>query len=321
MSGEFASFGMGAKNGTQMAYEGLSPEETARIELVFEDDQFKPAQTISAYKKLTSQSKVHAIATFGSGTSKAIASLAEAAHIPLIAVATDPEISRNRKFVFNFWVTPEEETKVVIPEAIRRGYKKIAIIATQHDGALSMREHFLKGNAGKFEIVLNQEYAHAERDFRSYIAKLKQKQFDAVLNLLLPGQTGLFAKQARELGVTQPFFSYEVMEDDQEIKISNGGLVGSWFATAKDKSKEFADLYAKKFPNSPNFAADNAYDVVKLFAEATKTSTENEQVAKFFRELKDYHGMGGVFSATGDQRFNLPAGIKVITKEGIVPLN
>lgn len=320
LTGDVGAFGIAVKNGIDMAYASLPKEQQDKLEIFFEDDQFKPMQSVSAFNKLISQKKINAIIAFGSGSAKAIASIAEQKKIPLLAIASDKAISHGRKYCFNFAVTPDEESKVAVPEAIRKGYKRVAIISTQHDGMLSMRDSFLEASQDKLEVTMDEEFQSSEKDFKTFLTKLKSnKNTDAILALLLPGQAGLFAKQTRELGIDLPIFGYESLDDEKEVKLSAGGLLGAWFVTSAEKRPEFMAQYSKKYPGASNYAADYAYDLVTLFLKASEPDHSGDTVAAYFSTLKDFHGMSGVISSSGDNRFSLPAGFRVITKEGIKP--
>jgi len=73
-------------------------------------------------------------------------------------------------------------------------------------------------------------YTVESRDFRPFINKLKtKKDLDAIFVELFFGQPGLFAKQAKELGVKLPLFNVETFEDINELKLSEGALVGHWY--------------------------------------------------------------------------------------------
>lgn len=292
LSGPWANFGNGAKNGALFAHQNLPVDLRKKTKLFFEDDQLSPTKTVSALKKLQSIDNIDALITWSSGTSKAVAPIAEANKIPMIAIASDPGVSRGKKFVFNMWVTPQEQSKLLFPRMLELGYKKIARIITTHDGAISCKEAFDAINEGEIEIVLDTEYSHSDSDFRSYIAKLKTKDdIDAIIAILLPGQIGNFAKQVKEAQLKIPLVGYETMADKDEVRISQGGLEGAWFATAENATEGFVADFEKEFPDSALYTVSNVYDAVTLL---TKSHFDKKQtIAEFLFGLKDYDGTSG----------------------------
>lgn len=319
LSGDAASIGKAVQNGVEIALEKLAPQQREQLELFWEDDALRPAQTVSAFNKLTSINKVDVVLNTTSGTAHAIAGLAEKAEVPLIAVASDPKIVLNRKWVVNFWVTPEEEARVFIPEALRRGHKKVARLSTLHEGAFAVRSAIDKVNDGKIEWVLDEDFGPDVRDFRTYIAKLRtHSDVDGLLPILLPGQLGNFAKQVRAAGVQLPFIGIEFFEDRNEVKASDGALVGSWYVNTADVDDDFVKEYFSRFPGDSIWGASSGHDAILLLAEAASLGAERSRINDFLHTVKNFSGAQGVFSATGDNRFSLPAAVKIVTADGFV---
>jgi branched-chain amino acid transport system substrate-binding protein len=321
LSGGAASYGEAAQNGMLMAFDSLSAAERARVKILFEDDGLSATRSVSAFRKLVNVDKADAVVCWSSGTCSAIAPIAETAKIPLIAIASDSKISAGRNFVVNFWVTPEEESKLLIPEALRRGYKRIAIISATHDGAIAFRDTFRKHNHGQIEILFDEEYAPDMKDFRSVAARVGAlKNLDAIMMNLLPGQSGVAAKQLRQIGVRTPIFGYETLEDRAEVEASEGALVGSWFVTGATGEQTFLAKYRERFPKAATVTVNNCFDAVMLLSHAAQTDQSSAHVAKFLQTVQNFSGASGTFSATGDNRFSLPATLKYITKDGFEEL-
>ncbi len=160
-----------------------------------------------------------------------------------------------------------------------------------------------------------------ELDFRTFIARTKLiPNLDALLVNLFPGQIGLFAKQARGAGIKVPLFGFEYFEDTNEISISQGSLNGAWYATSGEPNNNFLDQYKSAFPGDPYITAANGYDAVGLFVKAFSTADGAEGVAAYLRSVKDYKGALSKYSATGDNRFALPATLKSVVDGGFQEL-
>jgi len=317
LTGDGASWGEALRNGMSLALEDLPPDTRRKLDLQYEDDAFNPMNTVSAFNKMLNTTGLDAVITVSSGTSKALAPIAEGKKVTLLAIASDPEICRGRKFVFNFWVTPEEELRLLLPEAVRRGYKNIARITSVHAGSLAAVAALDQISQGELKTVLDEQYPMDVRDFRSFIAKVRAaKNVDAILLTLLPPQLGIFARQAREAGLSQPFFGWETLEDLSEIKSARGALEGAWYVNAGDGRDSFMNRYRARFPESSIYGAANGYDAIMLFARALERDQAPNRLHNFLAELKNFEGVLGTYSATGDQRFSLPAALKVVSGTG-----
>lgn len=321
ISGESVSLGEALRNGITLGTEHISQAARSRIEITYEDDQMAAKNAISAFNKLVYDGKLDVLINLSSGTAKALSPLAEEKQIPFIAIASDRKVSEGKKYVFNFLMTPEEEAKVAIPEALKRGYKKIARIVSTQDGMLAIKSAFDKINNGRIEVVLDEEYPIEIKDFRTFIAKIHSRNdIDAIMLILIPGHCGLFAKQVRELGIKKGLFGFQMFEDKKEVEASNNALVGQWYVNADDADGKFVEEYRKRFPNASLWGAASGHDAVLLLGAAIDKDYSKKNFHSYLATLKDFSGALGVYSATGDNRFSLPAAVKVVTADGFEKL-
>ena len=316
LSGDGAALGEALKNGFELGLEKVSPETRAKMDIKFEDDGLVTKNTLSAFQKLMASGGLDAVVSFSSGTSKALAPLTEPKGITLLAIASDFNVVKGRDYAFNFWVTPDIATTELIKEVEKRGYKTLARINSIHDGVFAYKQAFDAQNAGRFNIVLDEDYPPDVKNFKPYLTKLRaKKDVDALFVVLLPGQIGPFAKQARQFGFTKDLFGVELFEDPNEVKASDNALLNQWYVNNDEPDPSFSKQYAERFPQASTYASANGHDLALLFATAIETGYKGESLNKFFKSLKDFKGALGTYSATGDQRFTLPATIKVV-REG-----
>ncbi len=313
LTGEAASIGVACRNGIDLSLKKLSPLVRNRIKVRLEDDQNDPRKTLSAFKILHSE-KLDVVVTFSSGTSKAIAPLSEHLKIPLIAIASDPDISKGRSYAVNFWVSPRQQAKVLLNHLQQRKLIRIARISAVQAGMLAMKEAFDDLSRGQLQIVVDEEYSTAERDFRTFLAKVAQhKEIDALFVNLYVGQTGVFAKQAREMGISLPLVNIETFESPSDVQVSQGALLGQNYVQADDAVSSFSDEYKSSFPSDSPFTAGNCHDALSLIAEAIR---REEPLNDYLHSVKSFQGAMGTFSAVGDGTFSLPATMKRVTESG-----
>jgi branched-chain amino acid transport system substrate-binding protein len=317
LSGEGAPPGTSLQNGMTLALGKLKKEDRETIELIFEDDQMIPKNAVDAFTKLLVADEVQAVVNFSSATASALGPIAERKQVPLIAIASDPSICRDKKYVMNFLVMPGAETKVIVPEAIKRGYKRIARITTIHQGMLALKETFDEASKGRIEVVLDEEYPHDIKDFKPFITKLKSmSDVDAVLLTLMTGQNGLCARQLRELGVSQPMFGYHTIENAAEVGLSQGALVGTWYANPDSPNDEFVRDYTAAYPGASMIIAANGYDLVFMLLQASKSGVNPQAINEALHKVKNFSGALGTYSAATDNSFTLPAVVKIVRENG-----
>lgn len=326
LSGSAESLGNYLKNGINLAFNNLSKKEKEKIKLYFEDDQLQARLTVSAFKKLKSIHNVDAILTLGSGSGNVLNTLAEKSKTILIAIgASSQKVSKGKKYCYNHWVTPEVEAKKMTEEIIRKGYQKIGFVYAQHEGAVSvidaLRAEFKKAKLNN-KLILDKSFLPDEKDYKTFIIKAKNLEVDVVAVVLFPGALSTFAKQARSLKFKGDLAGVELFEDENEVKASNGALIDQWYVNADLAEGNFVRLYQKEYEEYPGWASANAFDSVKLIAKGVNAyGNDNEKIVKFLSNVKDYSGALGVYSASGDNRFTLPATIKVVRKNGFEKLS
>lgn len=325
LSGGLANIGTNARKGIEFAYSKQPKEVQEKIKLFFEDDSFEASKTVSAFNRLVTAEDIDAVLVMGSSPGNALAPLAERKGIPMIAMgASDFNVVKGRKFTFTHWVTPQVEAKALVAEMKRRKYSKFALVSAEQEGAIAVHDAIVAeieaNNLGK-QIVLDEKYVPSLTDFRTYIAKAKSKEADVIISCLFPGAISSFAKQLRQLGSKADFVGVELFEDEAEVRASEGAMVGSWYVSADSAESDFVKSFTKKYGEAPAWGAPNTFDSLNILIDAAlQLGRSGDKVADYLRTLKNYKGAAGHYSASGDNRFNLAAAVKVVKADGFEKL-
>ena len=315
LSGEASSFGESAKNGVLMAIEELNISQ--KIKVVVEDDAYTPAKTVTAFNKLVDVDNVDLILTVASTPSNAVAPIAERRRIPLIAWASDPNVSRNRKYVVRSYPSGETEGEIAITEAKKRGLTKIAIFTSQDDYSFSWKLGIEKSLAAD-HIVFNETVMDESNDYRTLILKSKAKGARGYAICLKPGKLGLMARQIRETYRSAVIFGCENLNNPDENKIAQGALSGAWFSTLQ-VDDSFNSRYQKRYGNSDSIsAAANFYDTIVLLNRLDLAENSEDLIDQMLRqsEINGVIGPFKVIEVDGDRHFDIPLVIKEVTTEG-----
>ena len=325
LSGSVSSVGGYLQRSLQLAHESLPEAERQSVQIIFEDDAFQPARSIAAFHKLLGQDKVDLVMALGSSAGNALAPLAENAGVPLVVLgASDKNVVLGRRWSFLHWLTPETDSQVMLDEIIRRGYQSVGIISTEQEGVIAAYNAIVSDfekRALKSRLVLDERYLMGTSDFKLYAAKARSRKLDAIIICMLPGEIAAFARQIRQAGVRADLVGVELFEDENEVRASQGALLDQWYVNADSGTPEFEKAYRARFNEQPGFATANAYDAFNIAISAwRKTGTDRTAMRDLFFGLRDYQGAAGRYSATGDNRFTLPAAIKVVRKSGFEKL-
>ncbi|RME59059.1 MAG: amino acid ABC transporter substrate-binding protein, partial [Candidatus Dadabacteria bacterium] len=268
--------------------------------------------------------KVKAVLVLGSGSGNTLCPLAERKKVVLIAVgASDPRFVKGKKYCFTHWVPPKQETDLMVKEIKRKGYKSVVLVASQQEGIYAFVTAFKKSLAGAgLENTLRKEVyvLPGTTDFRTIITAFKSKSPDAIVSILLPGSLGIFALQVREQGIKADFVGAESFESREEVRNSRGALLNQWYVNGGMGTREFRKKYFSRWRKEPGWASCNGYDSLKLVVEGTGKSFSVDTLAQFLFTVSNFRGGCGVYSATGDNRFSLPAELRIVKKDGFYPL-
>lgn len=319
LTGSSAAFGVASKRGIELALDDLSPSDKARVKVIIEDDGLNNTRSVTAAQKLINVDKVDALLTWSSGTALAVGGLSEGRAIPQLAVASDPAVSRNRRFSFNYWPIPETETKTLYDYLSRSGRRQVAMITQVSSFTLAMRDAFTHHveRGGELKILADEEVSSDTMDARSILLKIKAKgKADGLIIAFWPGQLAVVVKQAREIGISAPLFGYETFEDKASFDAAGGLLRDAIYSTGADASPEFLTKFRKRYPGESDYTASHSYDIIRLFVEASRKEKDGASIAQFLRTLRKYPSASGDISSTGDNRFTLPTTLKQLDADG-----
>ena len=319
LTGMYESLGGGVKDGINFAYNELSPEEQAKVRLIFEDDGLQAARSVAAFHKLRKLNKAEAFIAVSSGIGHALAPLAETERTPLLAVgASDYKIAQGRRFSFLQWVMPETEAVALAGETRKRGYQRIALITAEQQGWITLRSELIKQFAKeglKEKIVIDERRAPDETSFHTFAARVRSKDAQVVVMLIMPEPMVALVKQLRQSGSQADLVGPEMFDDNAVIDAVGELLQGQWYVNADSALPEFENKYKSAMGKLPGFGVANSYDSFNLLYEAgVRRGLRSEGIADYLHTLRDYRGAAGLYSATGDNRFTLPAAVKRIVK-------
>jgi branched-chain amino acid transport system substrate-binding protein len=272
LSGAAASYGLAVRNGFEMS---VRESRLEAIKLFYEDDQYSAAKAVAAFQKLVNVDKVDIVIGIGSTPSNAVAALAQKAQIPFLAWANDPKVGLNRNFVILTDATATEQGKVLALEAKKRSYSNFALINAVGDYQMAVVDGF-KIEIGKAAIRVEEEVPHDGSDFRATLSKIKVMGIESILLCMHPGQSGLFAKQAKQIGLKPNYLGCDAMQDSNENKIAEGALSQALFV-ASNVSPAFSEKYKQSFGSDAVVtAAANGHEIGRVISMAWAKNRKNK---------------------------------------------
>ncbi|HEX2860893.1 MAG TPA: ABC transporter substrate-binding protein [Lacunisphaera sp.] len=332
LTGKEAGFGQTSHHGLLLALEEINAAGGVLgrpLELAYEDNQTKSGESATAVKKLISRDKVVAlIGEVSSGRSLEAAPIAQAAKIPMIApAATNPKVTQTGNYIFRVcFIDPFQGTVMAKFAKEDLKAKRVAILSSVSNAYSLGLARFFKETftAAGGEIGTEKNFSEGDKDFRAQLTAVKAAGVDAVF---VPGyytESALIVRQARDLGLTIPFFGGDGWEDEQLLKIGGEALNGCYYSTHFSAENtdpavaKFVEKYKARWNGEiPGAFSALGYDAVYVLADAIKRAgtTEGPKLRDALAATKDFPSVSG--STTIDQDRNASKAATIIAlKDG-----
>jgi branched-chain amino acid transport system substrate-binding protein len=314
LTGFAASDGASVKNAIQLAVDYVNRNGGVlgkKVEAVIYDDAADPKQATALARKLIEEDQVKAfVAGSYSMPSRAVAPLFNDEQIPLVAAyAVHPDVTAGGKNTFcfrnGFLGTVEGKAAGYACVKLLKG-KKIAVLTSDNDFGREMAEGFkafMATPGGKGATVLSyQTYPMDEKDYKPYLAKIKEQNPDIIFSGGYYFQSGPMVKQAREMGIKAQFVGEEGADSPEFVQIAGKDNAEGFVITTnlnRDDSrpmvKTFLKEYADQFKVSPDMVGASAYDALMIICEGIKNakSLDGPAIQKAIAATKDYNGLTG----------------------------
>jgi branched-chain amino acid transport system substrate-binding protein len=237
-----------------------------KVEFVIFDDQSKPDQAVRIYEKLITDDKVDLLlAPWGTPFHLSIAPVLEKFKFPMVGNTAASVALRTVKPGYIWFPTsaiPDRIGAELTAMLKAQNVKSVVVIANVLPFTKEIK-NFLEPELKKagIEVKLSSEYPPDIKDMTAMLTQAKAANVDAVLALAYPGDSVLYAKQAKELGVNSPFQFVAIGPSDAFFPKAVGAAsadgvvtIAHWSPRADWKgSQAFYDAYVKKFGEDPDY--------------------------------------------------------------------
>jgi branched-chain amino acid transport system substrate-binding protein len=309
LTGDTANFGISSTNGIKMAADEVNAAggiNGKQIELLVQDDRSDASEAATIVTKFVTQDQVHAIlGEVASSRSIAAAPIAQNAKIPMLTPSsTNPEVTKKGNFIFrSCFIDPVQGAAIAQFGAKSLGAKRGALMVDRKNDYSTGLEKVIKEVFTRLggEIVVTQSYQAADQDFNAQITSIKGANPDVIFVPGYYGDVGLFAKQARDKGVTVPILGGDGWDSPSLYQIGGAALNGCYFSNhyspddADPLVQKFVSDYKARYNTVPDALAATAYDAARILFDAIKraNSLEGSAIRDALAATKEYPGVTG----------------------------
>lgn len=292
-----------------------------RLDIVIEDDKGSPELSAQITGKLIHQYQVAAIIGAGaSGNSLAAAPNAQSAKVPLIAPSsTNPAVTKVGDYIFRACFIDAFQGEVMARFAANTLKAKNAAIMLDYNSPYSRDlTEFFELSFAKLNghIVVKQSYSQGDADYRGQLAAIKAAAPDVIYIPGYYGDVALIAKQARQLGITQPLLGADGWDAPELWELGGDTLNGCYISNhysvddPSDNIQTFVRNYRMRYGNlAPDAHAALAYDALRFLVDAIRRagSTEPTNIRDALAGTKNFVGVTGVINMDAGRNAVKPA--------------
>lgn len=317
MTGDTANFGISSTNGIKMAADEANAAggiNGKQIELDVQDDRSDPSEAATIVTKFVTQDGVNAIlGEVASSRSIAAAPIAQNAKIPMLTPSsTNPEVTRKGDYIFrSCFIDPVQGAAIAQFAARTLKAKRAAIMVDRKNDYSTGLETVIKATFTRMggEMVQTQSYQAGDQDFNAQITSIKGANPDVIFVPGYYGDVALFAKQARDKGVTVPLVGGDGWDAKQLYEIGGKALNGCYFTNhyspydTDPAVVKFVTDYKARYGSIPDALAATAYDAAKIMFDAIKraSSLDGKAIRDSLAATKDFPGVTGRVTFNSDR--------------------
>jgi branched-chain amino acid transport system substrate-binding protein len=268
-----------------------------QIEIIFEDNQAKPDQSVLSFNKLTDLQKVPVVFTGYSGPTLAMAPLATRKKVLLVnAGAQADKLANASPYLINTLPTIGDEVRVLSKYLVSENKKKAAVLFENDAAGISGRDDYIKYFPQAGGSILAQEASQfGQTDYRPALLKLADSKPDVMLVAITAGLLQL-AQEYKQLGLNFTVAGTTFFADPATIADpSSNGFIHTQVRI--EAPPELSSAFKAKYGADMDFFARqyyNAAEIVfttmdKVLAAGKPVTGENLRTALF--EIGHFQGL------------------------------
>ena len=314
LTGSVAYNGIADVNGSKLAVEERNKAGGVlgkKIELVIEDGQCKPANSINAAEKLIQKDKVVALSgAFCSSATAAIMPVAERYKMPLITgVSSKADLTeKGSKYFFR-----AAETDALLSRAFAKilandlKLKNVAYVGVNDDWGRGGVEEFSRDlSAAGVKTAAKEYFDHGTTDFYTLLTKLRASNADAIFVAAETQDGSILVKQIKELGLKAKVFGVGSWATADFIGLAGPAAEGIYAAVPyvstmpSPRNQAFVKNYSARYKEQPGKYGNAGYNAINILMDAIARagSTDAEKIRTALAGT-NYEAPNGNYRFTG----------------------
>ncbi len=288
LTGPAAFAGKGLLEGMKVYFQFVNEEQGGihgrKIELIAEDDGYKPTRAVAAVKKLMDRDEIFAIIeALGGPTTKVAMPIAQKRKIPYLwpSTATLAIVHPVRRYIFGYYTQFDRICVGLTDLAVKKlNAKKIAVFYADQEAGHNVRDAVIERlKKYNMETLGNVGVKMTDVDYSGVVAKLKTSGVDTIIIATHIPTTVAFLKECRRQNYNPTCLQDPQSTDPMMFKLAKdpavtNGLIGATYMLPVDSDaepvKKWREHMAKYSKMPPGNYSLMAYCVTEMFCDALK---------------------------------------------------
>ena len=279
------------------------------INFFIQDSKSSPSNGVSALQNIMVRNNIDVAMSVLSSVSLSLIPITEKKEIPIFCVGSNPDITKNREYVFRSLPTSSYQAEELAKEFIsKRDFDSFAILHLNDDFGIGSKRSFQEVmQKNDKEIVAIQQLAQDETDYRTPISKVINQDPEVIYLASYGNSIAIALKQLRELNYEGQILSTLEVSYPKVLKKAGNAANGVYFVNTNFKTEKghrhwFVKAYMERYNEKPSLDAILAHDEINVIHSVLKHKGSKPS---------DFKAMKG-----SDKRFISPNGHFTINKDG-----
>lgn len=329
LSGSSAAIGPYMRDGAQLAVDEINAKggvDGRKLSLTVEDEACDPKTAAAGAAKLVSAGVRISVGGYCSSATLPTLSIFDKAHIPMIVPAANSAdlLAEQRRNVFLINGTGIQQAQAAAKFIKAEGGRRVALVDdnTSYSTDITKRTQDELGLLGT-KVVNHQSVTAGESDYSGAVNAVLNSKADFVYWTGYYQEGGLLIKQLKAAGYQGSIMVADGSVDGKLIKIAGRGNAQGVFATMTQTPQTIPGgqgwiaKYKKKFGSDPGPYSTQAYDAVRVAAEAVDVAgtTDGQAVIKALEQIDGFKIFSGPLNFTTQHTLKV-GGFDILVVEG-----
>lgn len=316
LTGSQAAFGQATVEGIKLAVSQINSAgglENRPVHLILRDTNSKGVEAAQIVRELVTENKVVALlGEIASENSLKAAPVAAELGIPMISPgSTHADVTKAGPAIFRVCFVDPFQGRVMSKFASSIGVTKAAILFDPSDPysaalATSFEEDFIAQGG---TISAKETCLHGATDFSAQLEAIKARQPEVIFLPVYFSQAAAIIKQARPMGIDQPFIGTDGWESPDFLKSGGEAVNNTYFAShfsagdPSERTQAFVKAYRAEYGTDPLALAALGYDAMNFLADGIRRAhgTEPAALQAALAATANFPGVTGTITLDADR--------------------